>query len=61
MPIYTYRCRECKAESEEIQKMDAPPPEKCEKCNAKDTLERTMGVSNFQLKGGGWASDGYSG
>jgi putative FmdB family regulatory protein len=59
MPIYTYRCRECKAEIEEIQKMSDPAPEKCPKCNAKKTLERTMGLSNFQLVGGGWAEDGY--
>jgi len=61
MPIYTYRCRECKKELEEIQKFSDPPPEKCPKCEAKGSLERTMGLSSFQLKGGGWASDGYSG
>ena len=59
MPIYTYRCQECKAEIEELQKMDAPAPKQCPKCKAKGSLEKTMGLSSFQLKGGGWAEDGY--
>lgn len=59
MPIYTYRCEDCKAEIEEIQKVGADPPPECPKCNKKDTLKRTMGVSNFQLVGSGWAKDGY--
>jgi len=59
MPIYTYRCWECKAEIEEIQKFDDPAPETCPKCQCRRTLEKTFGVSNFQLKGSGWAKDGY--
>jgi putative FmdB family regulatory protein len=60
MPIYTYRCAKCKHELEEIQSFGDPPPEKCPACESKGTLEKTLGVSNFQLKGGGWAKDGYS-
>lgn len=60
MPIYTYRCSKCKAEVEELQKYDDPAPEECPECGARDTLSRELGVSNFQLKGGGWAKDGYS-
>jgi putative FmdB family regulatory protein len=59
MPIYTYRCEKCKHESEELQKMGADPPEACSKCESEGTLERTMGLSSFQLKGGGWYADGY--
>ena len=59
MPIYVYLCGKCKEEVEEIQKIDDPAPEECPKCGKKDTLRKTMGVSNFQLKGGGWAEDGY--
>jgi putative FmdB family regulatory protein len=59
MPLYTYRCSKCKSEIEELQKMGDAPPERCPECGAENTLERTMGVSNFQLKGGGWAKDGY--
>ena len=60
MPIYTYRCRECKTELEEIQKLGADPPEDCPECQRKGTLEKTLGVPNFQLVGSGWAKDGYS-
>jgi len=60
VPIYVYECKECEAEMEVIQKIADPPPEACEKCEAKGTLNRKLGVSNFQLKGDGWAKDGYS-
>lgn len=60
MPIYTYRCRECKAEVEEIQKLGADPPPECPKCGAKGCLDKTLGLSNFQLVGSGWEKDGYS-
>jgi len=59
MPIYTFRCLKCKAEIEELLKMDDPAPAACPKCKAKKSLERTMGLSSFQLKGGGWYEDGY--
>lgn len=45
---------------EEIQKLGADPPEECPECKRKGTLEKTLGVSNFQLVGSGWAKDGYS-
>jgi len=59
MPIYVYVCRECKAEVEEIQKMDDPPPAECPKCGERGTMSRTMGLPNFQLVGSGWSKDGY--
>jgi len=59
MPIYVYKCGECKEEVEEIQKVNDPPPEECPACQRKGTLSKTMGVSNFQLVGSGWAKDGY--
>lgn len=63
MPIYVYGCRKCGEEIEEIQKMDDPAPEKCEKCGVKGEMEKKMGTSNFTLGEGGvgWAKDGYSG
>lgn len=59
MPVYTYECRECKERTEELQRINDPAPAKCPKCGRKETLERTMSLSNFQLKGSGWAKDGY--
>ena len=59
MPIYVYICGKCKEEVEEIQRIDDPAPEECSKCGAKDTLRKTMGITNFQLLGPGWAKDGY--
>lgn len=43
--------------------MDDPPPQECPECQAKGTLEKVLGVSNFSLKPGGvgWANNGYSG
>jgi putative FmdB family regulatory protein len=60
MPIYTYICEKCKEEVEEIQKMDDPPPPECSSCKSKGTMKKTISRSNFQLKGGGWADDGYA-
>jgi len=60
MPLYVYECSACKKEIEELQKFDDPVPSTCPHCQAKGTLQRKLGVSNFQLKGGGWASEGYS-
>ena len=60
MPLYTYVCTECKEDVEELQKFDDPAPSRCEKCGKENSMKKTMGVSNFQLKGGGWADDGYS-
>ena len=63
MPMYVYRCSACEASVEELQKMDDPPPQECPECQAKGTLEKVLGVSNFSLKPGGvgWANNGYSG
>jgi len=60
VPIYVYQCSACEASVEEIQKMSDPPPAKCEKCGKEGTLEKAVTASNFELKGGGWAKDGYS-
>lgn len=60
MPVYVYECRECKHELEELQRIGDPAPPECPKCKAQKSLERRLGVSNFQLVGSGWAKDGYS-
>ena len=64
MPIYEYRCSECGAEVELLQKHSDPAPT-CPRCA--DTLKRLVTMtkqvsrSSFRLEGGGWARDGYKG
>lgn len=57
MPIYEFKCSSCKDKLERIQKLRDPPPV-CEKCKVE--MEKQISASNFELKGGGWAKDGYS-
>jgi putative FmdB family regulatory protein len=59
MPIYEYRCQSCGHELETTQKMTEAPLKTCPTCS-KDTLEKLISRSAFQLKGGGWYSDLYS-
>jgi len=59
MPIYEYVCSSCNEELETIQKVSDAPFIKCPKCQ-KDTLRKKASMTSFQLKGGGWYSDGYS-
>jgi putative FmdB family regulatory protein len=60
MPIYEYRCTSCGHELEVMQKVSAPAPDRCAKCEAENTLERLVSRTSFQLKGGGWYNDLYS-
>lgn len=63
MPIYEYKCPECGAETEKLQRMDEPPPtcEGTEEAEHKPVeMTRKVSGGSFILKGGGWASDGYS-
>ena len=57
MPTYTYRCNECKDETEKVQKMTDSPLTVCEKC--KGELSKIItGFGGFQLKGKGWFNKG---
>src|SRR5688572_18602119 len=58
MPIYEYECEKC-GSFEHSQKMTDPPLSRCPKCRRK--VQRLISASSFQLKGGGWYSDGYQG
>ena len=63
MPIYEYQCPKCEAEVEKLMRLRAPDP-KCGECAKQgDEVEMARKVSqgSFQLRGGGWYSDGYSG
>jgi len=63
MPIYEYRCPKCGHQFEKIVRMtEAEKPQPCpqEECQEAEA-KRLISASNFQLKGGGWYRDGYSG
>lgn len=56
--IYEYKCDTCKDVVEEIRPMaDRDLPLKCETCGG--DRYKIMSRTNFSLKGGGWAGDGY--
>lgn len=59
MPIYEYRCTSCGHTLEVIQKFNDKPLTKCTECPG--ALEKLISKSAFQLKGGGWYSEGYGG
>jgi len=59
MPIYEYRCTSCGHTLEVIQKVNEKPLKKCTECSG--ALEKLISRSAFQLRGGGWYSEGYGG
>ncbi len=59
MPIYEYKCNECEAVFEEIQKFSDAPIDICRHCNSAE-VEKLISQSSFVLKGGGWYADGYT-
>lgn len=63
MPIYEYRCPACGHESEHLQRVGDPPPacdqEGCERKGQPQT--KRVSRASFELRGGGWAKDGYGG
>ena len=58
MPIYEYRCTKCGHLIEIIQKLSDRPLRKCPECSGR--LEKLVSRASFQLKGGGWYSEGYT-
>lgn len=59
MPIYEYECKACENVFEVQQRMTDEPLKICPDCQGE--VKKLVSVSSFQLKGGGWYSDGYSG
>ena len=57
MPIYEYRCEQCRYEFEELVGFSEPPP-KCPKCDS-EKVNRLLSTPRFSLKGDGWYSDHY--
>ena len=58
MPIYEYQCEACQDVIEAQQSLSDNPLPPCPACTG--TLKKLISRSSFQLKGGGWYSDGYS-
>jgi putative FmdB family regulatory protein len=53
MPIYEYRCSVCGFECEYLQKVSDAPLTTCPNCG-KETFDKLISVTQFQLKGDGW-------
>jgi putative FmdB family regulatory protein len=53
MPIYEYRCRACGSLQEEMQRMGAPPPERCAACGGQ--LRRVYGRIGLRFSGWGFS------
>jgi putative FmdB family regulatory protein len=62
MPFYEYRCLECGHQFEKLAKMSDPNP-LCpctpEGAQCSGETKKLISKSDFHLKGGGWAADGY--
>jgi putative FmdB family regulatory protein len=68
MPIYEYKCVECGQIMEVLVRHSDMVSGKhdeealvCTKSECAGRVRRTLSHTSFVLKGGGWASDGYSG
>ena len=59
MPVYEYQCQSCEDVIEAQQRLSDAPLTTCPSCSG--SLKKLISASSFQLKGGGWYADGYSG
>jgi putative FmdB family regulatory protein len=59
MPIYEYKCLDCRVNLEKMQKVSDEPLKVCESCGGK--LEKQWSLSGFQFKGAGWYVTDYAG
>jgi putative FmdB family regulatory protein len=59
MPIYEYKCLDCGAHLEKMQKVSDELLKVCEICGGK--LEKQWSRSGFQFKGEGWYVTDYAG
>jgi putative FmdB family regulatory protein len=57
MPLYEYKCTQCKRHTEKIQKFSDPEITACPHCGG--LLERVISAPAISFKGGGWYADGY--
>jgi putative FmdB family regulatory protein len=57
MPLYEYRCNDCKKDFEVLQKITAEPLQNCLYCGG--SVEKLISSTSFQLKGSGWYVTDY--
>ena len=57
MPLYEYKCSDCKKVHEVIQKFADAPLQDCPDCQG--ALTKLMSMSSFSLKGTGWYTTDY--
>lgn len=58
MPVYEYECSGCEKVFELQQRIADAPLTVCPECGGQ--VRKLISMSSFQLKGGGWYSEGYS-
>ena len=56
MPVYAYRCNNCKHRLESVQSIKDKPLARCPKCR-KRRLVRVMQKQTVAFKGLGWGGD----
>ena len=60
MPIYAYRCAECGATKDVLQKLSDPLLSICPACG-KPAMQKQVTAAGFQLKGTGWYATDFKG
>lgn len=58
MPLYAYKCAKCGHQYEKIEKLDAPPRQKCPRCRGR--ADRQLTAPAVQFKGSGWYVTDYA-
>lgn len=58
MPLYEYRCQDCGASFEIIQKVNDAPLKKCLECGG--VLKKVLSAPALQFKGDGWYVTDYA-
>ena len=61
MPLYEYRCESCGEQEEKLEGFSAPVEHACPKCGSGAGMKRQISIAAFNLAGGGWEAQGYSG
>jgi len=58
MPLYEYKCNQCGAVEEVIQKVSDKPLETCRKCGG--IMHKVISSPAIQFKGSGWYVNDYA-